>query len=221
MQESFNFILEEKQQPIEDFVVSPANRYAYSLITNWPENWNSNAVLIYGPSGSGKTTLAEIWKKKTAATFIKPDDIYSGKLSGKKNYIIDDIEKVHDEVALFHFFNLVKERKGYILFTSCKHPQNLNIRLPDLKSRINAIPSAGLDNPDDELIRTLLLKNFVEHQLKVGMDVIDYMVMRIDRSFSVINNIVDILDRESLKEKKNITVPFVKNVLESNKLCVE
>lgn len=200
-----------------NFIVSESNRNALAVIESWP-SWHTHAVLLHGPGNSGKTMLTEMWKTLSSARNLVPQEIYTmvGTPSKYKGgcYIIENIENVHDEAALLHFFNSVREDSGNILMTSRSSPASMKIRLPDLRSRINSIISAGVDNPDDELLRTLFFKYFIERQLKVEMNVVDYLVSRTERSFEAVGKTVEILDKHALQDKRNITIPFVKATFE-------
>jgi hypothetical protein len=204
----------------ENFIVSESNRRALEIIEEWPE-WKSHAIFLYGPKDSGKTMLANIWAYASRARMLKPQQIYAmvSKPYEYKGgcYIIEDIESVHDEAALFHLFNSIKEDGGFLLMTARSHPSNLKIRLADLRSRINSIVCCSVSNPDDELLRTLFFKNFVERQLKVEMSVIDYLVSRTERSFDVVGKLVEELDKNALQEKKNITIPFARMIIDKLK----
>ncbi len=215
-QEFFDFGFKAQMRD-DNFIVSESNKRALLLVDEWPQ-WPGHAVLIYGPHGSGKTMITKIWQKKSYAKILKANELYTmvSNVSEYKGgcYIIDGLENVHDEAALFHFFNNVKEDNGYLLITANSHPSNLKIRLADLRSRINAVLCIGVSNPDDELLKTLFFKHFVERQLKVDMNVIGYLVSRVERSFDSVSKIVEEIDRSAMQEKRNITIPFVKSCLE-------
>lgn len=222
-QEFFDFGFKAKMRD-DNFIVSESNSRALGMIEQWPA-WETNSLFIYGPKESGKTMLANIWQGESNATILNPQDIYaivSNKTDVRgKCYIIENIEEIHDEAAFLHFFNSVKEEGGYILITAHDHPSNLKIRLADLRSRINALVCCSVSNPDNELLRTLFFKSFIERQLKVEMNVIDYLVARTERSFSAVRKIVEELDENALKEKKNITIPFAKATLISLGYIIE
>jgi chromosomal replication initiation ATPase DnaA len=216
-QEFFDFGFAEDIRN-ENFIVSSSNFQAFSYIEKWPA-WDAKILLIYGPKASGKSNLAQIWQRKSGAKYISAADIYSNNYVLSNNHILEDIEKVHDEAALLHFFNSVKEmNKGYLLLSANSHPLNLGVRLPDLRSRLSAVPSAGVSDPDDDLLRAIFLKEFTDRQLKVDMDVINYLITRIERSFEQLYKTVEMLDKQALKEKKNITIPFARKMMESGNL---
>lgn len=214
-QEFFDFGFKAKMRD-DNFIVSESNSRALALIEKWPD-WKNNCLYIYGPKDSGKTMLANIWIEESNAKFLTPQNIY-GMVSRPQEYkggcyIVENIENVHDEAAFLHFFNSVCEANGYILMTAHSHPSNLKIRLADLRSRINSVTSCSVSNPDDELLRTLFFKHFVERQLRVEMNVVDYLVSHTERSFEAVYKIVEELDVSALQERKNITIPFVRSVL--------
>ncbi len=214
-QEFFDFGFKAKMRD-DNFIVSESNSRALAIIEAWPE-WKNHAVFLYGPKDSGKTMLTKIWAEISRAKALSPQNIYTmvnSQVAYKGGcYIIEDIENIHDEPALLHLFNSIKEDGGSILMTARSHPSNLKIRLADLRSRINSIMCISVSNPDDELLRTLFFKHFVERQLKIEMNVVDYLVKRTERSFESVGQLVAQLDKNSLKEKKNITIPFVKATL--------
>ena len=60
----------------------------------------------------------------------------------------------------------------------------------------------------------MLVKQFSDRQLDVGQDVIAYVVARMDRSFKSARHMVAEIDRLALSEKRAVTIPLVKRVLE-------
>ena len=67
--------------------------------------------------------------------------------------------------------------------------------------------------PDDALLEAVLRKRFDDRQLGVEQPVIDYMLSRIDRSFSAVEAVVAELDRRAFAQKRPITIPLARNVL--------
>ena len=104
-------------------------------------------------------------------------------------------------------------KDSYLLFTSSCSPQFIDFKLPDLKSRINSVNAIKIESLDDELFEMLLVKLFSDRQLRVDPDVIGYIMGRVKRSFLAIENLVAKIDRISIQEKRNITIPFVSKLL--------
>nr|RAW03953.1 hypothetical protein DBT41_10250 [Aerococcus urinae] len=132
----------------EDFLVAPSNEAAVRLVDAWPD-WPSHAVAISGPSGSGKTHLAEVWRAASGAITVEAATLATADipaLVSARAIIVENLGALDDagERALFHLLNLVKEEGASLLITSREPPARLPTRLPDLSSRLKALPY--LDN---------------------------------------------------------------------------
>lgn len=206
---------------IGDFFVSPSNEMAVGWIDRWPE-WPSHALVLSGPPASGKTHLAHVWQAKSGAPRLLYADIAAaeGVLSAHPNLVVEDVDTetpdLACEEALLHAFNWTRERGGYLLMTARSAPARWTLTLPDLASRLKSIHVTEISPPDDSLLAALMLKLFDDRQLKVGSDVILFLLGRTDRSFAAVANLVHALDRASLESRRNITVPLAREVL--NKL---
>ncbi|MDF3047515.1 MAG: chromosomal replication initiator proteinDnaA like protein [Candidatus Midichloriaceae bacterium] len=192
----------------DDFVVSLCNIEAYNALTK-QSIWPDNRLLILGEEGAGKTHLAQIWAKKTKAMcFQEPfEQLYH---SASSAIIAEDIENL-SERELFHLINYCTQERKSLLMTAKVLP---NFKLRDLKSRINATAKILIRAPDDELVEILMHKYFSLHQVKVDQEVFEFITRRVDRSFAAITQLTAALNEASLKEKRAITIPFVKEVLD-------
>lgn len=191
-----------------DFLVGASNAQAVALVDMWPV-WPSPVVLLAGPVGSGKTHVVHMWREASgggvvAATDLRGDDVEPLVAAGAVA-----IEDLHagplDEPALFHLLNLTGERKTPVLLTSRVWASALPVRLPDLASRLRAARPVELGEPDDELLRRVLIKLFADRQLSVDPAVVDYIALRMERSLAGANAIVDDLDREALAAGAPVT----------------
>ncbi|MDR3498119.1 MAG: DnaA/Hda family protein [Parvibaculum sp.] len=201
----------------EDFLVAPSNEAAVRLVDAWPD-WPSHAVAISGPSGSGKTHLAEVWRAASGAITVEAATLATADipaLVSARALIVENLGALDDagERALFHLLNLVKEEGASLLITSREPPARLPTRLPDLSSRLKALPHGELGAPDDALLAGVLVKLFDDRQLRVAEPLIAYLASRIERSIAQAREIVAALDRASLSGKRPITVPLAAEVL--------
>ena len=210
----------------DDFLVSNSNKEAYRLINSWPE-WRSRKIIIFGDSGTGKTHLSKIWENKTSAIILNLNKLKKIKFESffqKKNiFIIENIsgffdkinkkEKNNLEKKLLHFYNLIEEKKGYLLLTSLIAPKLWKISLPDLKSRILSSIAVKIKKPNDELLSSVLVKLFVDKQILIDKKIIKFIVYRSERSFANLENIVNKIDKQSLITKKKININFVKKLI--------
>lgn len=197
----------------EDFLLADCNRDAVGWIDRWPD-WPGHVMILYGPAGSGKTHLCHVWQKVAGAVRLDLDgwDL----LSEGHIFILDDVERVYGEQEkLFHLYNWVREKQGFLLITARTHPKNWDLSLPDLRSRMMAVPAVEICAPDEGLLQALIIKQFADRQITIGQDVVNYLLLRMERSFEAARKLVEDIDQRALAEKKKITVPLARKVLES------
>ncbi|HEU4498425.1 MAG TPA: hypothetical protein VFR60_03725 [Sphingomicrobium sp.] len=201
----------------EDFLVSSANEQAVAMIDRWPD-WLNPALILMGPPGSGKTHLSEVWRGMSGAECCRAEDVEVAKLPSllvKGALVVEDLPgKSLDETALFHLVNLARENRGFLLLTSELHPLTWPLSLKDLVSRLKAMPVAVLGEPDDALLRGLLVKLFADRQIAVDESTIAYMLARMERSAAFARLIVEAVDRRSLQEGAGVTRGFVARILQ-------
>ena len=212
----------------EDFIIAPCNAEAMQWIDQWPK-WSGPILALSGPQGCGKSHLISVFANKTKPQVILPDKletILNMAINGQSNFVMDNAESVinsQSEEIFFHLINVLQGSEGRLLMASRAPPARWRIHLPDLASRLRAIQVVAITRPDDKLVASLLVKFFSDRQLRIDLDVIDYLVPRIDRSFDSIYEQVKYIDSRALMCKRKITIPFVREVLDekSHKVYVK
>ncbi|MCC7253394.1 DnaA/Hda family protein [Hyphomicrobium sp.] len=195
-------------QEAEDFLVSRSNAAAVELVDGWPD-WPHPAALVVGPAGSGKSHLANVWRLRSGAELVaaaKLDETAVGVFEARRALVVEDIDRgVGSEQVLFHLLNLARETRGSILLTSRAAPGEIEIALPDLRSRLRAIPPVRIETPDEALMRSVLVKLFSDRQLAVEPHVVSYLALHMDRSMDMALGVVAACDRLSLAMQRKVT----------------
>lgn len=200
----------------QDFLVAPCNREAVAMVDRWPD-WPGPALALAGPDGCGKTHLVHVWRERSGAGAL-PAAAIAGRdpyalLGDRLALAVEDVDRGADETALFHLHNVAAERRGFLLLTGRELPARWPVILPDLRSRLAAMPVVAIAAPDDRLLAGVLGKQFADRQVKVGAEVIEYLVARMERSFTALRTLVEALDRAALADARPITVPLARTIL--------
>ncbi len=198
-----------------DFYVSKSNYYAFQLVENWPK-WEKNILNIYGEKFCGKTHLSNIFISKNNGIKVDENNINNEifkKFKLYENIIIDNYSNKFDENLMYSIFNLVDQDNKYLIINSIQPINNISFKLDDLKSRAKNCLFAKIDQPDDELMFAIILKNFSDRQIQIDKKLIDFIIKRIDRSYGKIADFIYKVDELSLKKKKAIDLKIIKEIL--------
>ena len=201
----------------EDFYVSNSNYFAFNLLNTWPK-WEKNFLNICGDNYSGKSHLANIFLKKFKGVKIDAHSISDENLNEIKvheNIVLENFDRNINEVLIYSLFNLIDQDNKYLIINSRVPINEINFSLSDLKSRTKSCLFAKIEKPDDELMFALILKNFSDRQIVIDKKLIDFIIKRIDRSYSKIFEFIYKIDELSLKKKKPINFKTIKEVLKA------
>ena len=198
-----------------DYYVSKSNYFAFNIIDKWPK-WEKKILNVWGEKFSGKTHLATIFKSKSKALLISNnqinDEIFK-KIKLFESIIIDDFNEKFNEKLIFSIFNLIDQDNKFLLICSEKPINEIKFNFPDMTSRSKNCLVAEIENPDDDLIFAIILKNFSDRQIKLEKKIIEFIINRIDRSYSKIYEFIYKVDELSLKKKKPINLKTIKEIL--------
>ena len=208
----FNY---DKNFRYEDFYVSKSNKHILDLFNNWP-NWEKNFINIIGENFSGKTHLINIFLKEKGGVIIESNQLNDEnlvKIKNFKNIILENLDLNINEKLLYTLINIIDQEGKYLIITSNKPIVDLNFELDDLKSRAKNFLLQNIEKPDDDLIYAIILKNLSDRQILIDKKLINFIVKRIDRSYSKIFDFIYKIDETSLKKKKPIDFKIIKEVL--------
>ena len=200
----------------DDFYVGKSNYFTFELINNWPK-WEKNFLNISGDKFSGKTHLVRIFLKKFNGIRLDSNLLNNNFLKTIKPYqnvVLEDVNLEVDEKLIYTLFNIIDQDNKFLIITSTKPIVEINFKLDDLRSRAKNFLLSKIENPDDELMFALILKNLSDRQITLDKKLIDFIIKRIERSYGKIFEFIYKIDKISLKKKKSIDFKIIKEALE-------
>ena len=206
------------------------NAETVAILSNFTDSGDSQQVILWGQPQSGKTHLlqsccARLTASQHVISYIPLKhmmhygvEIFSG-LSFSKLIALDDIDCIIGnkdwEMALFKLINQCRESAQKLLMSSRNNPRRMDCVLPDLASRLIWGETYQLHALSDTDKPKALQARAELRGFELSDKVIEYLYRRYPRDIESLMQLLDTLDKESLREKKVITIPFVRKVLES------
>ncbi len=195
------------------FVVSPSNAAAVEAVDAWPA-WREGALALVGPAGSGKSHLAAAWATRAKATIVSAA-VNADTLAAVEGPVLwEDADLSPHGETLFHLINIAARPGGGLLATARTPPSQWRTDVPDLRSRLNALPVALLQEPDDAVLHGALLKFFKERRIRPSDELLAYLVRRIERSIPKALEIVAKLDETASACGRPVSRALARQVLE-------
>lgn len=130
---------------------------------------------------------------------------------------IDDLDVIGGqavwEIAIFHLFNRTRDVKHRIIFSASKNIAESGIQLPDLRSRLSWGLNYHIQSLTDEEKLAALKLRARNRGMILPVDVAQFIMNHYSRDMTRLFAALDTLDKTSLAEKRKITIPFIKLVL--------
>lgn len=117
------------------------------------------------------------------------------------------------EKAFFYLFNLLDAGGKTLIVAASGVPDSLNIRLPDLNSRLNWGTTFRLIELDDDCKIQALQMRAKLRGLELSTDAGRFMISRLSREFTSLIDALDRLDKASIALQRKLTIPFIKDTL--------
>ena len=201
----------------QDFFVSSNNFSAYKLVESWP-SWPGKWLNIFGDSGSGKTHLSIILEKKIKRSKLIQAQNINNQIIDELNsidcLIIDNFKNNIDEKLFYSILNQSKQLENYILINSNLPMKNFDLKLVDLKSRINSFIYLGIELPTDDLLKVIISKTLSDKQITISPKLSEYIINNVERSYEKLFKFLKDVDELSLSTGKSININLIKKVLD-------
>ena len=175
---------------------------------------------IWGNKGSGKTHLLRAFSNEYLP--LSKSQYFSTavleNLEQQELVCLDDVQSVigNDEweLAIFDLFNRIKSSgKTLLLISSDKSPSALSVKLPDLNSRLTWGEIYQLNSLTDEQKMSVLQHNAYQRGIQLPDETANFLLTRLARDMHTLFEALDLLDKASLQAQRNLTIPFVKEIL--------
>lgn len=197
-----------------EFSQGPSNAQAIAALDAWPA-WHGGCLVLVGAQGSGKTHLAQAWAAQSRALVLDREATDIAAANGRP-VLVEDVDQGVDAETLFHLINMAGHDGGSLLLTARLAPAAWPAQLPDLRSRLNALPVALIEEPDDQVLEGVLRKFFRERSIRPPKDVFPYLLRRMERSIPAAREIVKKLDEAADEEQRPISRALARQILEED-----
>jgi DnaA family protein len=215
-----------RRQRFEHFHAG-ANAAAVAAVRALANDASAPWVYMHGGAGSGRTHLlmaacqaahaaGRVVQYLPLSTLADRATALRG-VPGNELLALDDIGAIagdrDTEHALFDLYNRARAEGSALLFAADAAPSQLQLTLPDLRSRLGACTQFALKPLDDAERRGVLQAQATARGIQLDDSVLDWLFSRYARDLGALLELLDRLDRASLAAQRRITVPFLRDFL--------
>jgi DnaA family protein len=176
--------------------------------------------VIFGPVGVGKTHLINIcaqYLSQNSDKIVYIDNINNlPSVDINIEYLlIDNLNEISikQQELLFHWFNHLQSKGGKLVIATSKNIEDW-ANLADLRSRLLLLQQAIIELPNEKDLEIFISKQAFDKQVDLSVDVVNYLSTRSERNLAQVAELIDMLDDESLRNQRKITIPLIKQLLE-------
>ena len=198
----------------EHFVLSSSNDEAWRASKAWLGS-GEPAMIICGPEGAGKTHLLQVLVTEVDGVYIENCNSFTP----KSRYVLSGLDNVAAQPDPAEFLSKIEDLLSSdkrLILAGRGLPSDWAGGLKDLRTRLEAMPRAQLNEPDEAMVRAVMAKRFKDRQIIVSKAVIEYAAVRLPRTFLAAHCFVDAADKAALNEKKKVSMQLAQRVLEAH-----
>jgi DnaA family protein len=181
-------------------------------------------LYLHGVEGAGRSHLLQaICTAVPGAAYLplrEMRELGAGVLDGIASLALvalDDLDAVAGrpewERALFRLYNECHAGGVRLVVSALVPAGDLRLALPDLVSRLAAMPHYALRTLDEAQQRAALQMRAAQRGIELPAETLNYLQRRFARDMSSLHRLLDQLDVASLEEQRRLTLPFIRRVL--------
>lgn len=187
-----------------------------------------NGFYLFGSHGTGKSHILHACCTYASQLSKSSLCLSLSELSALSVELLDGLEKIDivclDDIqcivgndkwqqAIFDLFNRMIEQDKCLIISGDQNVQQLGLNLPDLESRLSWGVVEQLKPLTDEGKIRAFQGRAKQRGLSVQVDVVKFLLSRLNRDMGHLLYCLDTLDKASIQEQRKITIPFIKEIL--------
>ncbi len=208
-----------------DLLQSTANAPAIAMVQSWLAQeiaaGEPKGFVLTGQKGVGKTHLLQIEAKRMGAQFFSggclPEQSHR-----EQTVFIDDAPLI-DATALLAFYHRAVKAEQCFIIAGQGTPQDWARQkdksgevLPDLMTRLAALPSVILPAPDEALLAMVFEACLAARQIRIRPETAQAAAQSLRRSLHVVRDFAALIDEEALAKQHKVDKAFVRECLKNH-----
>ena len=208
----------------DNFLVSTGNALAVQALQQVDVDGAYSLAYLCGSAASGRSHLLQavchqhplsVYLPLTELAAYQPSEVFAT-LEHQPLVCLDDVDAVAGiaawEEALFHFINRKMLCRGALVVAAGQTAAGV-FTLPDLVSRLQqGLVLRLAAASDDDKARVFIWRAGLRG-MHISEDVGAFVLRHCSRDLNQLMQLLDQLDAQSLKQKRRITIPFVRQVI--------
>ena len=214
----------------ENFEAMPANAELVDAVRRAAQGPESERLLIVGDAGCGKTHLLEAAVATASAAgdavafapmrVLRGEEVDSVRGLARAGLVcIDDIDAVAGdprwEEALLALLEEATARRSRVIASAAATPPRIPFTLADLRSRLSAATLYRLRELEDAGRARALRRHARARGIDIPQEVVGYVLTRCRRDMPSLVALLDRLDYHSMVHQRRLTIPFVRELIET------
>lgn len=173
-------------------------------------------LYLWGAAATGRSHLLRATCAASGGVYLRADEVGTTLPDTPGLLAVDDVHRLGDAaaIALFNAFNRAREHRQTLLLAGDQPPLALQLR-EDLRTRIGQCLGFEIQPLTDAARSAILSALATQRGLRIDGDVVSYLMRHGRRDMPSLLTTLDALDRASFERKRPITLPLLREMLQS------